>query len=296
MTFEVPGDLVRRVAGRPPDTGGDGDAWLADLPRLVADRMRAWTLEPDGPAMNGRNAVVLPVTRADSPLALKISWPHREADHEHLGLRHWAGDGVIRLVAAEPASCSLLLERAGPDDLSGVEVDTACEVIGDLLGRLHVSPPPTVPSFAELMADRIAPLREHPASIPRRWIDRALEIVDRRTYEPRLLHLDLHFANVLAAAREPWLAIDPKPVAGPAGFDVYPAMRNRVEEYGTGPELRWQVRQRLELVAEAAGIDVDDARAWSLVHGVLNAYEFGEDGSSALTTLHLAIVKTLDDP
>jgi len=29
----------------------------------------------------------------------------------------------------------------------------------------------------------------------------------------RLLHWDLHYANVLAGQRQPWLAIDPKPLA-----------------------------------------------------------------------------------
>jgi len=35
-----------------------------------------------------------------------------------------------------------------------------------------------------------------------------------------LLHTDLHAGNVLAAEREPWLAIDPKPHLGDPAYDV----------------------------------------------------------------------------
>jgi streptomycin 6-kinase len=35
-----------------------------------------------------------------------------------------------------------------------------------------------------------------------------------------LLHTDLHAGNVLAAEREAWLAIDPKPYVGDPAYDV----------------------------------------------------------------------------
>ncbi|GGW53564.1 hypothetical protein GCM10010381_43810 [Streptomyces xantholiticus] len=38
----------------------------------------------------------------------------------------------------------------------------------------------------------------------------------------RLLHWDLHFDNVLAAEREPWLVIDPKLLVGDPGFELCP--------------------------------------------------------------------------
>lgn len=293
----IPSDLVRRMQNRAPDTGPDGAAWLRGLPVIVAERLSRWDLEVSGAAMNGHNALVLPVMRDDVPLVLKVSWPHREAEVEHVGLRHWDGRGAVRLVAAYPPDHALLLEalRVGVD-LESVEIDDACGVIGSLLGRLHVDPPPTVPEFGDVVADWIAPLRSRPRTVPRRWVDRALEIYDHKSFEPRLLHLDLHFQNVLAADREPWLAIDPKPVAGPAGFDVYPALRNRVDEYGTGSTFQWQVRHRLEIVADAAGMDLDDAREWSLAHAVLNAHEMAEEGWPSLVSLHLALVKVLAEP
>jgi len=43
-----------------------------------------------------------------------------------------------------------------------------------------------------------------------------------------LLHTDLHAGNVLAAEREPWLAIDPKPYAGDPAYDVTQHIFNSV--------------------------------------------------------------------
>ena len=45
-----------------------------------------------------------------------------------------------------------------------------------------------------------------------------------------MIHGDLHYENVLAADREPWLAIDPKPMAGDPHYEVAPMLWNRWDE------------------------------------------------------------------
>jgi len=291
---DVPADLARRLTGRPADHGVDGSAWLDQLPGLVNQQTAAWELTITGAPMNGHNALVLPVERHGDHHILKLSWPHLEADFEHIGLRHWDGNGIVKLIAADPGHHALLLESLDVGhDLRAVEVERACGVIGGLLGRLHIAAPANVPAFGDIVGEWLAPLRDYPATVPRRYVDQALEVFDQLEFTPRLLHLDLHYDNVLRSEREPWLAIDPKPVSGPPGFDIYPAVRNRVEEYSTGQQMRWQVQRRVEIVADAAGIDLDHARDWTLVHAVLNAHEEAENGQPALVTWHLAIVKVL---
>ena len=44
-----------------------------------------------------------------------------------------------------------------------------------------------------------------------------------------LLHGDFHPGNVLAAAREPWLAIDCKPLVGDPAYDLAQWLGNRCE-------------------------------------------------------------------
>ncbi len=70
----------------------------------------------------------------------------------------------------------------------------------------------------------------------------------------QLLHWDLHYDNVLGSAREPWLAIDPKPLAGDPGFELLPALTDRFDDV----DIRW----RFDLMTEALNLDRDRARAW----------------------------------
>jgi streptomycin 6-kinase len=53
--------------------------------------------------------------------------------------------------------------------------------------------------------------------------------------EQVLVHRDLHGENVLPATREPWLVIDPKPLAGEREFAVAPIVRSF--ELGHGKRL-----------------------------------------------------------
>uniref|UniRef100_UPI001C693FA0 aminoglycoside phosphotransferase family protein n=1 Tax=Streptomyces sp. WELS2 TaxID=2749435 RepID=UPI001C693FA0 len=86
----------------------------------------------------------------------------------------------------------------------------------------------------------------------------------------RLLHWDLHDENVLAAERADWLAIDPKPLAGDPGFELWPALDNRFE----AAEVRW----RFDAMTDVLGLDRDRARAWTCGRLLQNALWDVEDG------------------
>jgi streptomycin 6-kinase len=53
--------------------------------------------------------------------------------------------------------------------------------------------------------------------------------------EPVLLWTDLHAENVLAAEREPWLGIDPKPYVGDSAYDVVQHLLNCRERLASDP-------------------------------------------------------------
>lgn len=86
------------------DRGPDWAAWLDRLPRLVGELLAEWSLTPDGVATHGNTALVLPVrTEAGRPAVLKVGWPHWEAEHEALALRHWQGPDRGPAAARRPA-------------------------------------------------------------------------------------------------------------------------------------------------------------------------------------------------
>lgn len=294
----LPADWVARVSAYPPDGGPSGADWVATVPRLLDEGLQRWGLTVDGPPRTGWTAVVVPVRRGVQRLALKVSWPHPEGLLEALALRTWAGKAAVGLVAALPTAGLLLLERLEAEhDLAPVWVDEACEEIGAILGRLHVPAPPQVPRLRPYLAPHLERMAVRPA-VPRRITSRtqglARELLSDDGPE-LLLHTDLHFENVLRRRHGGWVAIDPKPVAGHPGFDVFPVLQNRMDELGTGAAFRWSVRHRVALVAQAAGIDVDEARAWSLLRAGIEVSWTSELGDADELSARIALTKALDD-
>lgn len=295
----LPSTWLAAIAEHPAEGGPSGAQWVPQVPRLLRECLTQWDLMPDGPVHTGWTAVVLPVRRGDECFALKVARPTRDTAGEPIALRHWAGRGAVHLVAADPARGALLLERldAG-QDLSGVDTDTACAVIGALLGQLHIPAPPNIRRISQFTARHLAGLAVRP-DIPRRFAARVEGLARELTTDPScdatLLHVDLHFENVLAGTRSPWLAIDPQPMAGHPGAEIHPVLRNRVAEMGTGSGFRWSVRRRLEVVCDAAGIDVDVARWWTIVVCGVQASWAADAGDREAVSLNIALAKALDD-
>jgi streptomycin 6-kinase len=78
-----------------------------------------------------------------------------------------------------------------------------------------------------------------------------------------LVHQDLHADNVLAAGREPWLVIDPKPLAAEREFAVAPIVRS----FELGHSKRDVIYSLDKLTAEL-GLDRDRARGWTIAQTV----------------------------
>ena len=272
----VPESFTALLRGRPAEEGLTGDEWLARLPGLLRECLAHWDLRPDGAARHGVCALVLPVRGPTGAAALKLTWPHPEATHEHLALRYWAGRGAVRLLAADPPRWSLLLERLDPDrDLSAEPIFDACETIGVLLAELDRPAPAQLERLSQHASRWAATLRSAPRVVPQRFLDRAAGLAGELAADPRvdarMVHTDLHFANVLAGQRQPWLAIDPKPLAAEPAFAVAPALWNRWAEAAAAGDTRGHLRCRLEIICETAGIDPDRAMAWTLVREAVNA-------------------------
>jgi streptomycin 6-kinase len=277
---DVPAVLYDRAAGRPA-----WDAWLARAPRLADDLLDEWRLEIDSAAVAGSCAMVVPVRTEDSRAAmLKLSWPHWEAETEHLALRAWHGAGAVELWRADPRRSALLLERASTDrDLHALPVLDACEVVAGLYARLHRAPLPQTRLLSELCTEWLERLPPLAAAnlIPRRFVSQAerwlADFAGDPSTDDRLIHSDLHFSNVLAADREPWLVIDPKPLAGDPAYEVAPLLWNRWDEVMAAASPRQALLDRMFTVVDAAGLDEDRVRAWIVVREVCNVLWTWED-------------------
>jgi streptomycin 6-kinase len=274
LSFDVPPELAARAR-----LGPRWVSWLDELPRTVAAIVEEWQLTVDGAPGHGFCSVVLPVrTTGGRPAALKVALPDDENEHEHLALQRWHGNGAVLLLRADPRRYAMLLERLHPEDLSELWDVEACEVIAGLYSRLHVPALPqlrTVTSYVERWNAGLAAL-PNDAPVPRRLVEQALSLAaDFLTDDASTgttIHGDLHYGNVLAADREPWLVIDPKPMSGDRHYEVAPVLWNRWAEVLASGRVREAVRQRFHAVVDTAGLDEDRARDWVVVRSLHNAY------------------------
>jgi streptomycin 6-kinase len=295
----VPSSFSALVRGREPEPYLGGDPWLARLPGLVDESMADWDLTLDGDPMHGVCALVLPVRRRDgSTSVLKLTWPHLEARHEHLALQHWGGVGAVRLLAANPSRWTLLLERLNSDlDLADVPIDEACTVIGALLRQLDHDALPQLSRLSAQATTMAGKLRSAPHAMPRRFTQQAgallTDLMTDQAIDSRLVNTDLHYRNVLAADRQPWLAIDPKPLAADPAFAVTPALWNRWDEALASGNLRRHLRRRLSIICESAGLDEGRAQSWSIVREVQMGLDAIADDDPRELTKAIAIITAL---
>jgi streptomycin 6-kinase len=221
---------------------------------LAAAVARDWGLElgeayPPGAA----SVCVLRAELSDgTPAVLKISDPHRESEQEADALERWDGDGAIRLLRRDDERNALLLERCEPGTFLSRAARDPLGVLIELLPRLWVDA-----AGFHTLEDEVAwwALDGEVGELARELASTQGERV--------LVHQDLHGDNVLAAEREPWLVIDPKPLAAEREFAVAPIVRS-----GELGHSKREVLYRLDRLCAELGLDRERARGWTIVQTV----------------------------
>ncbi len=245
--FVVPQNLTDSVRR---DVRAARRDWVARLPLTVARLAQHWSLSLDEPYQPGGDCSwVAPARTPDGRrLVLKAGWRHDEAASEADGLRTWDGNGTVLVhdCQVEADTIALLLERCDPGTPLRLAVAEPEQdvVIASLLRRLWSTKAP---------AERFRPLQamcDAWAAEFERRLDGASASVDpglaRAAIEllrelpasagqSVLLATDLHALNVLAARREPWLVIDPKPYVGDPAYDCTQHMLDCDERLATNP-------------------------------------------------------------
>ena len=151
------------------DLGPDWGAWLDRLPRVFGDVLDEWELTRDGDDLwHGFCSLVAPVrTAQDEPAVLKVTFDgDDESEHEAVALQHWHGDGVVRLLRADPRRRALLLERLHRRDLTDLWDVEACEVVAGLYPRVHRPAIPQLATVTSYVARWLDGLAAQPRDIP----------------------------------------------------------------------------------------------------------------------------------
>ncbi|HWD79339.1 MAG TPA: aminoglycoside phosphotransferase family protein, partial [Kribbella sp.] len=246
--------------------------------------------------------LIVPVVRRDGTQAmLKLQSVNDESESEALALRTWNHDDVVEVYEDDPETSTLLLERLEPQTLDDLPDDVeATRILAEILTRLMVVPaPPGIRRLADIAGQMVAdapaiiPLLADPSerALARRFADQVSEVLP----EPgdRLLHWDLHYYNVMAAKRQPWLVIDPKPLAGDPAFELMPAVWNRWDDLVATGDLSQAIRNRFDLMLDVTGIDRERALAWTAGRILQNVLWFTEDGDTRIENELKAVADAL---
>ena len=238
--------------------------WLEAAPRLAEECAEQWSIVLEEP-VDTPYSLVVPA----GDLVLKLHAPsdveaHPEAD----ALATWDGNGAAQLIARDETRHALLLERCVPGTrIWDADVDEAA-VVSELIPRLQVDVacdhrfPPLVTAAGRWAEELPRWYRECGPPFEKRLLEHALDVfrtVDRSASV--LVNQDLHGANILAAEREPWLVIDPKPLVGERELEASGLLRN------TRDVTRW-----LDVLVEL-GFDRERARGWGVAHNLAWAWD-----------------------
>ena len=254
------------MAGAPLDIS----LWRANVHELIEECAEQWGLRLGEAYVAGAVGHVLRAELPDgTPAVLKLSWPHREAEQEADALERWDGGGAVRLYSRDDERHALLLERCEPGTMLA-HSPSAVDVLIELLPRLWKS------------GEGFRSVAEEAGF----WLENGLrEVADEGLREAAveylrdliptqgeqvLVHQDLHAENVLAAQREPWLAIDPKPLAAERELSAAPIVRS----FELGHSKR-HVLDRLDRLVGELGLDRERARRWTVAQTV--AWSGGSD-------------------
>ena len=248
------------------------DAWFATVPDRVERCQARWGLVLGRAYVGGAAGyVVQATTQYGLEVVLKLAYPHRESEGEASALVEWDGDGAIRLLDSDGELSALLLERCEPGTpLSEEPAEVALEVIAGLLPRLWVEPQQPFRCLSDEAQWWIDDLKTHTDDYRRHdagsLVDVAIDAL--QSLAPIqgtqvLVHQDLHGENILAARREPWLVIDPKPLLGEREFALAPVIRAFEFEH-----TRRAVMYRRDFLCDALGVDRSRATGWAMAQTV----------------------------
>jgi streptomycin 6-kinase len=253
-------------------TGDAGRRWVEGVPALAEQLCGQWQIELTGDAaLYGDNNLLLPARHDTDACLLKLCVPGHDTAAEVTALLAWDGRGAVRLQEASLGDGALLLEQLDSGRaLSGLGLFDAAEIVGDLIRQLTIPAPPGLCQLRDMATEIAQTLRPRQnalnSPVPARWVDQATGLAAELAADAgaNLVHADLHYDNILAGIRQPWLAIDPKAIAGDPELSVPELMWTRLDEAGTASD----IRALLAAITHAAALDPAKARAWTIVRAV----------------------------
>jgi streptomycin 6-kinase len=259
--------------------------WIDDLPGLVADIERDWSIRVGRPYQDATEAFVARATRSDGfPVVLKLliprpggageaGGPGAAARREITVLRLTGGEGCVWLLRADAARGALLLERLGRSlHELGLPMTRRHEILSATAAQVwRPAPDSGLPSGADkgrwLAGFIVASWEELDRPCSERAVSHALACAARRVAahdneRAVLVHGDVHEWNALEASGG-FKLVDPDGLLAEAEYDMGIVMREDPVELMHGDP-----RQRARWLARRTGLDATAIWEWGVVERV----------------------------
>jgi streptomycin 6-kinase len=284
----LPERFVRTVTGCFEEAG---EEWLRRLPALLAECAQSWSLTILPPFHNMSYNYVAPAICANGmETVLKVGMPGEELRHQIPALRCYDGRNCVRLLAADEVQGLALLERLIPGTtLTGLADEAHDEQATSIAaavmrGLWRPAPPDHGFPRIEDWLEGLHRLRQHfdggVGPFPLALVEEAESLTAdllASAAAPVLLHGDLHHDNILAAQRQPWLAIDPKGIVGEPAYEVGAMLRNLWPDQHTISNPGRLLTRRVYQLSEELDLDRARVRGWAVAQAVLSAWWSIED-------------------
>jgi streptomycin 6-kinase len=307
--LNLPPDFIKTIHST---FGDDGREMLARLPELISEASARWGLTDVQPVANLSYNFVAFAKQGEGDVVLKIGVPRGELASEMAALRLFNGDGACRLLECDEERGMSLLERLHPGTmLSEVEDDNerthiAIDVMQKLWRTMESSGLPLAQERAHAFQkfirlsdwfNGLKEIRPHfdggTGLFPKEILERVEAFLPELFADDdiHLMHGDFHHYNILKSERG-WLAIDPKGVIGPVGYEIGPLMLNPWMKPMDKSRFEVQTKRRVDIIHERLGWERERIIQWSLAHAILSAWWDVEDGMDWEYSLECAKVFT----
>jgi streptomycin 6-kinase len=292
FTNVLPEKFVRNVVAL---CGPKGSAWMEGLPRVIEALERNWDIRVGDPFPCLSYNYVAPAVTAEHQLSVvKIALPVDDPEifGEAAYLRILDGRGCPQLLAEDMTAKGILIERAQPgrtlkELFEGRESD-ALPVLIEMMSKTR-EPVPADKSNLIILDDWFEGLRRaKDTPFPDDYAERAQSFYSDMSAksEKFLLHGDLHHENILSSERESYVAIDPKAIVGPLGYEISVFLNNHLWWIDGEASLAANLDAAVELYSEAFQMPEREVRQWAFCQMVLSTWwsfdEMSEDFAEGL--------------
>ena len=259
--------------------GEAGETFLASLPALIEEASQRWQLTNVQPVSNLSYNFVAFATRGRDKVILKIGVPNRELVSEMEALKLFNGEGACQIIDCDEEKGFLLIEQLQPGKmLSELENDDERTRIALQVMKKIWRPAPEMGKFIRLKdwfaeLENIRPtFNGMTGPYPKELVEQVeSSLPELFADKHHLIHGDFHHFNVLSSDRG-WLAIDPKGVIGPCGYEIGPLMINPWDNSIGSAQFEVRAKRRVSLLREGLGWEREKIIQWSTAHALLSSW------------------------